>query len=158
MKRSAICLVVILAATAALAQSSAQNPIDKLKALAGSWDEKASDGKTAAVTYRVVSNGSAVMADGGEHMVNMFAMDGNRLLMTHYCGTGNQPRLVGTLSPDGKTLTFDFLDATNLESPQSGHMHHAVFTFVDSNHYTEEWTYTKDGQSMTEHIDLRRKG
>ena len=51
-------------------------------------------------------------------MITMFHMDGSRLLMTHYRGAGNQPRMTGTLSPDGKSVTFDFLDATNL-SPRN---------------------------------------
>jgi hypothetical protein len=36
-------------------------------------------------------------------------------------------------------------------------MHHAVFTFADADHYTEEWTYMKDGEGKTEHFDLHRK-
>ncbi|HZQ67733.1 MAG TPA: hypothetical protein VFA68_04365 [Terriglobales bacterium] len=158
MKRYIVACAVVLAATSALAQSSAQSSFDKLKALAGTWTQKGRDGMSGEVTYRVVSGGSAVMADMSEHsMVSMFAMDGSRLLMTHYCGAGNQPRMVGTLSPDGKTLTFDFLDATNLDSPQAGHMHHAVFTFVDANHYTEDWTFAKNGQNQVEHMELQRK-
>ncbi len=70
---------------------------------------------------------------------------------------GESAAHVGQPFPDGKTLEFSFLDATNLSSPQAGHMHHAVFTFVDANHYTEEWTFTQDGQSKTEHFDLHRK-
>jgi len=158
MKRYALYLAAILAATSALAQSSSPSPFDKLKALSGTWSEKAANGKTGEVTYRVISGGSAIMADMTEHaMVSMFAMDGSRLLMTHYCGAGNQPRMVGTLSADGRILTFDFLDATNLDNPQTGHMHHAVFTFVDANHYTEDWTFTKDGQNQAEHMELQRK-
>jgi hypothetical protein len=90
-------------------------------------------------------------------MVSMFAIDGNRLLMTHYCGAGNQPRMIGTFSPDGKTLTFDFLDATNLASSQAGHMQHAVFTFADADHYTEDWTWAKDGVTQVHHMNLRRQ-
>ena len=76
--------------------------------------------------------------------------------MTHYCGARNQPRMVGTLSSDGKTLTFNFLDATNLASPQAGHMGHAVFTFADADHYSEDWTWTKDGVSQVHHMSLHR--
>ncbi len=31
--------------------------------------------------------------NGPENMITMFHMDGDRLLMTHYCGAGNQPRM-----------------------------------------------------------------
>jgi hypothetical protein len=156
--RYAICMLFVFAAVATFAQSDAQKSFDKMKSLAGTWEGKMSDGQTVTMTYTLVSGGTAVMADGiHDSMVTMYALDGNRLLMTHYCGMGNQPRMSAALSPDGKTLEFTFVDATNLASPQAGHMHHAVFNFVDANHYSEEWTFTQDGQSKTEHFDLHRK-
>ena len=63
---------------------------------------------------------------GKEDMITMFNLDGDRLLMTHYCACGNQPRMVASASPDGKTITFDFLDATNLATPDAGHMNRLV--------------------------------
>lgn len=156
--RYAMCLMLVLATAAAFAQSDAQKSLDKLKSMAGTWEGKMSDGQSATVTYSVVSGGTTVMADAThESMVTMFSVDGNRLLMTHYCAMGNQPRMAASLSPDGKTLEFTFVDATNLASPQAGHMHHAVFNFIDPSHYTEDWTFTQDGQSKTEHFDLHRK-
>ena len=77
--------------------------------------------------------------------------------MTHYCGAGNQPRMKATASPDGKTITFEFLDATNLASPQAGHMHRVVFTMIDANHHTEEWTFLDNGKEVKEVFDLQRK-
>ncbi len=67
-----------------------------------------------------------------EGMITMFHLDGaNRLMMTHYCGAGNQPRMQASASPDGKTLRFKFVDATNLESTESGHMDHVVIALLD---------------------------
>jgi hypothetical protein len=156
--RYAMCLMLVFAAAAAVAQSDAQKSFDKMKSLVGTWEGKMSDGQEVMMTYSLVSGGTALMAAGvHDSMVTMYALDGNRLLLTHYCSMGNQPRMSANLSPDGKTLEFTFVDATNLSSPQAGHMHHAIFTFVDANHYTEEWTFTQDGQSKTEHFDLHRK-
>lgn len=156
--RYALFLMLVLATAAAVAQSDAQKSFDKLKSMTGSWEGKMSDGQAVTMTYSVVSGGSAVMADAThESMVTMYTLDGDRLLMTHYCAAGNQPRMAASTSPDGKTMTFNFLDATNLSSPQAGHMSHAVFNFADAEHYTEDWTWTKDGQSKTEHFDLHRK-
>ncbi len=156
--RYAMCLMLVFATAAAVAQSDAQKSFDKLKSMAGTWEGKMADGEVVTTTYSVVSSGTAVMADAThESMVTMYTVDGDKLLMTHYCATGNQPRMIASLSPDGKTMTFNFLDATNLASPQAGHMHHAVFTFADADHYSEEWTWTKDGQSKTAHFDLHRK-
>ena len=94
---------------------------------------------------------------GPEDMITMFHLDNDRLLMTHYCGAGNQPRMQATTSPDGKTITFDFVDGTNLASPEIGHMHRMVLSLLDANHHTEEWTYSDHGKETKEVFDLRRK-
>jgi hypothetical protein len=93
-----------------------------LKTLAGSW-EGTMDGKSLQVSLRVTSKGNALMqemtvAGIPDDPITMFNLDGARLLMTHYCDAGNQPHFVGTISPDGKTITFDFIGATNLLSSQ----------------------------------------
>jgi hypothetical protein len=159
--RIALALFLLATATSALAQSSAQKSFDQLKTLAGSWEGKTADGKPVKVFFRETAGGSALMSEilghGPENMVSMFHLDGpNRLLLTHYCGTGNQPRMTATSSPDGKTTTFDFLDATNLSSPDAGHMQRVVFTVVDANHHTEDWTFADHGKEMKEFFDLRR--
>jgi len=101
---------------------------------------------------------SEILGQGPEDMITMFHLDGpNRLLMTHYCGAGNQPRMQGSLSPDGKTITFNFVDATNLASPDAGHMQRVVLTLLDENHHTEEWTFLDHGKETKEVFDLRRK-
>jgi hypothetical protein len=53
------------------------------------------------------------------------------------------------ISDDGKTFTFDFLDATNLASPAAGHMHKMVLTIQDKDHFTEDWTYSKTEKMAT---------
>jgi hypothetical protein len=63
--------------------------------------------------------------------------------------------MVGKLSPDGKTLEFEFLDLSG--GNQHGHMHHAKFTFIDENHHTEDWTYMTPGDKpVRAHFDLQR--
>jgi hypothetical protein len=151
-------MLLLTTAAAAVAQSDGQRAFDKLKSMAGTWEGKMSDGQSVTMTYSLVSGGTAVMADAShESMVTMYTLDGDRVLMTHFCATGNQPRMAAALSPDGKSLEFNFIDASNLATPQSGHMHHAIFAFADANHYTEEWTWAKDGQNRIEHFDLHRK-
>jgi len=159
--RIALALFLLATATAALAQSTAQKSFDQLKTLAGSWEGKTADGKPVKVFFRDTAGGSALMSEilghGPENMVSMFHLDGpNRLLLTHYCGAGNQPRMTATASPDGKTITFDFLDATNLASPDAGHMQRVVFTVIDANHHTEDWTFADHGKEMKELFDLHR--
>jgi len=151
-------VVAIFAATAAFGQSDSQKAFDKLKTMVGTWEGVMPDGKTSQVTYRVTSGGSALLSEisPDDAMITMFHMDGERLMMTHYCGAGNQPRMKGTLSPDGKTVVFEFIDATNLSSPNAGHMHRAVFTMVDATHHNEDWSYLSNGKEETHRFELHR--
>ena len=159
--RISFAVFVMLAATAVLAQSSAQKSFDQLKSLAGNWEGKNSRNEPLQVSFKVTANGTAVMSEiagHGEDMVTMFHLDGpNKLVLTHYCPSGNQPRMQASASPDGKTITFNFTDATSLDSPDAGHMHRVAITVLDANHHIEEWNYVDHGKEMKEVFDLHRK-
>ena len=154
---------VLMAATAfaadtAATQSGAQKSFDQLKTLAGSW-EGTFEGKPLHVTLRVTSMGNALMhemkGDTPEDPITIFNLDGDRLLLTHYCDAGNRPRMVGKLSPDGKTLDFEFLDVSG--NTQPGHMHHVVFNFIDSDHHTEKWEFAMaNGKTEGGMLELKR--
>jgi len=68
----------------------------RIKSLAGQWEAQVNGGK-AEITYEVIAGGSAVMeresAEGMPPMLTVYYLDGNRLLLTHYCMAGNQPRM-----------------------------------------------------------------
>jgi hypothetical protein len=176
-------VVALLSLSAlAFAQADAQKPpsdsekaFDKIKSLAGSWQGPVTtnppqpdmgDMTATAVTLRVTSRGNALvheMKAAGQpddpakydHPVTMFYLDSDRLLLTHYCDAGNRPRMVAKMSPDGKTIEFDFIDVAG--GTEYGHMHHAVFTVVDANHHTEDWTYMMPGDKPVHaHMDLTR--
>jgi len=151
----------MLFTTAVFAQSDAQKSFDQLKSLTGSWEGKDSMGQSVEVSYRMTAGGSALMSEivgHGETMISMINFDGpNRLLLTHYCTVGNQPRMQASASPDGKVITFSFLDATNLDNPQSGHMDHVVIALLGPDHHTEEWNFIDHGKEIKEFFDLTRK-
>jgi hypothetical protein len=163
--RIALPLLLSFAVTAAFAQISAQKSFDQLKSLAGSWKGKDSDGRPLRVSFRDTARGSALMSeiqkkDHGGVMVNMISMihlDGpNRLLLTHYCHDGTQTRMAATTSPDGKTITFDFFDNTNA-TPDSTNTRRLIFTIVDANHHTEDWTFFAGrGKETKEFFELHR--
>ena len=130
----------------------------KMKSLVGSWEGKTADGRPVTASYELTAGGTALMQESSvDHMITMFYVVGDRLMLTHYCGVGNQPSMEATISPDGKTLDFKFVGGTNISALETGHMHRAVFKLVDSDHYTEDWTWMNDGKSVTEHFDMRRK-
>jgi hypothetical protein len=62
-----------------------------------------------------------------------------------------------SVSPDGRVITFTYVDATNLASPDAGHMQKMVLTMLDDNHHTENWVFVDHGKELTRFFDLRRK-
>jgi len=157
------------------AKSDAQESFAVMKTLAGTWKGPVTvdppqpgmgEGSLTQVSLRVTSRGNAMvheMKEDGtpddparyDHPVTMLYLDSDRLLLTHYCDAGNRPRMTGKVSPDGKKVEFEFLDLAG--GTQYGHMHHAVFTIIDANHHTEDWTYMMPGDKPVHaHMDLKR--
>lgn len=129
-----------LLACPAAAASAAGQWFAQLKTLAGAWAGTNSAGRPLQVSFREISAGSALLSEirtgrPGEDMASIIHLDGARLLLTHYCSAGNQPRIAASASPDDKTLTFDFVDATNL-TRRSGHMWRVVISILDPSHHT----------------------
>ncbi len=151
-------LVIVLCASLVLAQSDAHKSFDLLKGLEGNWAGKNQQGQPVQVTFRLTAGGSALMSEilgrGPENMITMFHMDGDRLLMTHYCGAGNQPRMK-VISSDAKSVSFEFMDGTNI-GPGDGHMQHVTFTQPDADHHIEEWVFLDHSKEMKEVFTLAR--
>lgn len=162
-----ITLLLLLPAVT-FAQSDAQKSFDKLKTLAGSWEGVLTtnpptpevEGKHAQASMHVTSMGNAIVHEmkiegRQDDPITMLYLDDARLMLTHYCDAGNRPRMVARSSTDGKTVEFDFLDVAG--GTQYGHMHHAVFTFIDPNHHIEDWTYMSPGDKPVQaHFDLKK--
>lgn len=136
---------------------------ERLKGLEGEWRGRSTKGWTDTSTFRVIAGGSVVTetsfdAHPGETMLTAFHLDGDRLLLTHYCVARNQPRLVASVIADGgKAITFTFLDGTNLRSRDQGHMDKATFRFDDPDHVTTRWTWYQDGvERWLEEIAMER--
>jgi hypothetical protein len=159
LKAVTVAIALIALSLSPWAASNANTAFDSLKGLAGEWQSKDPSGKQQIVTWKVVSDGSVVMESMQEAtMVTMYHVDNGRLMLTHYCRAQNQPRMLAQVSDDGKTFTFDFLDATNLASPNDGHMRKLVLTIQDKDHFTEHWYFSTDGKD-DEHglVHLTRK-
>jgi hypothetical protein len=136
--------------------------LEPLKFLIGTWEGKATDGKPVRVTYELTSGGSAIeetiVKDKDPNMKTLYHVDGNRLMLTHYCSLGNQPRMAADI-PKGefKKLQFAFVDASNLASPNDPHMHTVAFNVQDRDHMTQDWVLSQDGKEMTHTFTLQRK-
>lgn len=154
----AVALMVVLSATTLVADSDARKSFDWMKGLEGNWAGKNNQGETLQITFRMTAGGSALMSEiqghGPENMISMFHMDGDRLVMTHYCGAGNQPRMK-VIASDPKSVSFEFFDGTNI-GPGDGHMQRVTFIQPDSDHHSEEWVFLDHGKEMKELFNLER--
>ncbi len=160
---------VILAALPATGVRATEAGLDgkaafeKLKSLAGEWRgtiEKAG-GPAAGVQYRLASGGSVVMETlfpGSEHeMISMYHLDGERLVLTHYCAMANQPRMQLT-SATAAELRFDFEGGANVDPKTTRHVHSGRIAFVSADKLEAEWDVHAGGQRVgSNHFFLERK-
>ena len=132
---------------------------DKLRSLVGTW-QGTYEGKTARLSYALVSNGTALMetmdAPDSTQMVTLYHPDGASLLLTHYCAAGNQPRMRAEGMEAGR-LAFTYVDATNLKSPDDHRMTRLVLTFTDANHLAQEWTSEEGGKKNVALFEFTRQ-
>lgn len=151
----------LLAAQEMKPAARATPAFDQLKSLAGNWEGKVGSGEVTKVTYTVVSNGSVVM----EHlhpareseMITMYSLDGDRIVVTHYCSAGNQPTMqTAPLSGASGKYDFSFVRASGLKSPDDGHMVALSLSIADKDHITQKWTFLDHGKSMTETFTYTR--
>ena len=122
-------LAVSLGSTVTAAQPTQAPPadarvaFDRLVALAGSWQH---EGSGVAVDFRLSAGGSVVVETwtlrSGRESLTLYHLDGDRLLATHYCPQGNQPRLELTERRKDGSLVFTLESVTNL-SPGGSHQH-----------------------------------
>jgi hypothetical protein len=151
---------IVFAAAAAPADSHGSADWQKLKSLVGSW-QGTNEGRPVSVTYALVSNGTALMENlNGGHdadMITMYTPDGAVLLATHYCAAGNQPRMRAKASADGKSIDFQFVDASSVKD-SSEVMRRLVVTFIDASHFNQQWTSRgKDRKDHTSLFQFTRK-
>jgi hypothetical protein len=154
--------VVLQAADAKSTQSTdAAAAFARLKMLVGEWEADTSSGKVH-LSYELTSGDTALLERESSEkmpgMVTVYYVDGGRLLLTHYCMVGNQPRMQAkAFNPETGEVDFQFLDATNLASPNAGHMHNAKMRIVDNSHLIAEWQFYDNGKpKLTESAQYTR--
>ena len=135
-------------------QPDASAAFATLKTLVGEWEGTVeAEGGKAHSSFELIGNGSALVqrdtyaGPGHATMLTVYHMDGDRLLMTHFCEAGNQPRLeLRRFDPAAGELEFTFLNATNLPSMNVGHIHHVKHRLVDHDHLLSEWQFYENGK------------
>jgi hypothetical protein len=139
---------------------------ERLKTLEGTWEAPTADGRTASTTFELTANGTVLVEryvnpalPAGGQMITAYHLDGAALVLTHYCIANNQPTLrVERFDPAVGEIQFEFVRASNLASPGSGHMRRAKYTLVDPDRFVTEWEFFENGRkTMTEVETFTRK-
>ncbi|MBI4345455.1 MAG: hypothetical protein HY553_01280 [Elusimicrobia bacterium] len=161
----AILLTAFTAASLASGDHQHEHPappkdFTRLAKLLGHWEANVEGGKKVQVWFKLISGGTTLLQtekfDDEPEMITVYHPDGKDLVLTHYCSANNQPRMKAVKS-DEKSIFFDFVSVTNLASPDASHMRSAVITFIDDDHYREEWTWREKGKSQAVTMDFERK-
>lgn len=165
-------LVVIATVSPTRADTlTAQQAFDHLKDLQGTWqgepegsgeEAKAEAEAAGTVTHeiQVSAAGTVVMEtmgpDTDHEMINMYHLDGEDLVLTHYCAGGNQPRMrLNRSESTADQLVFDFAGGTNLDPQVDNHIHSARIELVDGDHMESVWKAYSGGEevaTMTFHL------
>ena len=151
--RNKLFLITGLAALTIL-QGASSPPTDasaafaRLKTLVGEWQADTPAGK-ATLRYELTGGGTALIeresAESMPGMMTVYHLDGSRVILTHYCMAGNQPRMQASAFDAESEIQFRFLDATNLSTPGAGHMHNMRLRILDENHIEAAWEFYENG-------------
>jgi hypothetical protein len=161
-----ITIAVAMAGATAVRDTSG-GPVDakaafaQLKQLEGVWEAPAAGGNAARTEFEVTANGTVLLErytnasmPGGGRMATAYHLDGNDLVLTHYCIANNQPVLrADRFDSAAREIQFEFLRAGNLASPAAGHMRRAKYRVVDSNQFVTEWEFFENGAKKMSEIE-----
>lgn len=137
--------------------AAAPAAFERLKGLVGSWQGVGEGGENSTTSFELMSNGSALMerlAMPGVVMVNLYHPDGDAVVMTHYCASGNQPRM--RCAKDGASLAFTMADITNWKKGEA-RMSAVTVTLVDADHMKQDWITDEAGKSTPMTMEFVRK-
>lgn len=135
--------------------AKAKAAFEHIKGMAGEWTGAATDGRKITHRVQIIAAGSVVMEESwfeghkGEMMVTTYYMDGEKLMLTHYCVAKNAPRMRATeISDDGKNVLFTFVDGANIPTRNKGHMDKASFKFFGKDAFSSRWTWYASGKEQ----------
>jgi hypothetical protein len=140
-----------------------------LKSMVGSWEGASREhdhGGTArsarSVEIKTTGAGSAVVQTlypGDKYeMVNVFHMDGDTLLFTHYCAAQNAPVMKFVPSATPGEIKFEFNGGTNFDVNVDVHAHEGSFFVKDNDTVGSKFITWAGGkpQPMLEGVMVRK--
>lgn len=140
---------------------SAQNAFTEMKSYVGSWERIGMPRDDFRILFSLTANQTVLLETwmrGNEvHSLTVYHIDDNRLVMTHYCPQGNQPRLVFEGRDKQRGLSFRFLDGTNLTASGNPYQSAATFALSESgSSMVRGEVYIHEGEDAPSSIRLQR--
>lgn len=128
---------------------------EKMKSLSGDWTGPKMMGHRMNAKYRVIAGGSAVLATffpgTPMEMITVYYLSGDKLVLTHYCMLGNQPRMkFNPKKSAADTLVFEFAGGDNIHS-NTKHMHGETLRLVSRNKVENTCTSCDKGGKCEQH-------
>ena len=128
---------------------------EAVAALEGRWTGEAPDGTDGVTEFSVTSGGSVIretMNPGTDfEMTNMYALDGNGLVMTHYCAAGNQPHMRATAMEAG-SIVFEPIGVSDLKATDEYYMGGMTLEMKGPDHIIQHWTGYVAGEAQEDGV------
>jgi hypothetical protein len=144
--------------------SSASDPFEKMKTLVGEWQADLPGFGRITSSIRLVSKGTALeetLGTPSDNEISLYTLSDSRVLLTHVCALtpdGHVVRLrTRPLGADPGVLEFLPLDSSNLHTSDAPHMRRVVVTFVDRDHFSEDWTKAEGGKDTIFELKFVRR-
>lgn len=119
---------------------------DQMKALEGTWQVADREDHPLRIRFYPTARGATLVesweVEGRSHSLTLYHRNGDKLLATHYCPQGNQPRMDMVPDADG-AITFSFRDVTDYDPAGEQHQHDLSFDLsnadriIRSEHYLD---------------------
>ncbi len=142
--------------------SRAQKALARIGSLAGEWRGREAT-RDWDVTLRLepISGGTAVLEtmdfkEAG--MMTVYHLDGDQLLMTHYCLSRSQPRMRTVSLPESlDRFDFQYLDATNVMEATESYMSSLLLQVESEDRFRQIWNQDSPGKKPIDIIYERVK-
>jgi len=119
---------------------------EAIKALAGEWLVVGEDGQpTSQVgsSIALTAGGSVVretLFPGTDHeMLTVYYLDGEDLVLTHYCVLGNQPHMKASADSTEKKIQFQCAAGGKIKCDKESHMHEGLMEIVGPDELHARW-------------------
>ncbi len=130
----------------------------------GSFDNPTSEWRPARINYHLTAGGTAIVEDyfGQDEsvvgMTTVYHQDNNDIRATHFCGAMNHPRMISReFDAESKTMSFGFVDVSNLKSPEDYHSRDIDLTIVDDDNIRLTFFGLTDGKRNSRVFAFSRK-